>query len=344
MPATLILVVPGLLGPWTGFDITGLPQPRSVALERLLARARVSRVRGQSVEEALFALFHLPRQDGHDLPIAPITRLIDGGGVNNGWWLRADPVYLHADLDKVLLFDARQLDIGVAEAQALTAEFNRVFSGDGLTLLAPEPNRWYLRLEADPGIGTHSLMDAIGRNIHPLLPQGNASGRWHGLLTEIQMLFHDSRVNLDRQSRGQAPVNSVWFWGGGRLPAGAISPAKRVYASDILTRGLGRLAGVPVDERVPKSGYDWCQVAGDEDDSLVMLDHACYDPVDENISRWLEHIEMLECEWFMPCLEMLVRKQLLALHLYPCNGYVFVLRRMDLMAFWRRIRRLSHYC
>ena len=44
------------------------------------------------------------------------------------------------------------------------------------------------------------------------------------LLNEVQVLLHQHPLNAARQTRGLPPVNSVWFWGAGRLPAPGPSP------------------------------------------------------------------------------------------------------------------------
>ena len=200
MTKTLHLIIPGLLGPWTLQP--EFPLPQTTALERLLGRATVQSA-ATGLEATLFTLFGLaPDSDANDLPVAAVTRLADGGAANRGWWLRADPVHLQADLHQILLLDARILNIDAGEAQTLLNEFNRVFAADGWNLEIPHPSRWYLRLDQHPDIRTYPLMAAIGHNINPLLPFGGASPRWHTLLTEIQMLFHSSPVKSTTREAG----------------------------------------------------------------------------------------------------------------------------------------------
>ena len=145
-------------------------------------------------------------------------------------------MHLRPDLYGVLLADARVLAIEPVEAALLAAAFDQTFAAEGLQLRVPRPDRWYLRLPADPGFRTHPLLDAIGRDINPLLPYGPSAPRWHALLTEIQMLFHQHPVNRVREERNQPLINSIWFWGGGACPTGVRAPAADLYANDPLTR------------------------------------------------------------------------------------------------------------
>jgi hypothetical protein len=336
----LHLVIPGLLGPWAVEP--GFPLPEAPALERLLGRARVTTLDATGSDATLFTLFGLPVSTGQDLPVAAITRLVDSGDTQEDWWLRADPVHLHPDLQQVLLFDARSLAVDPDEAAALTAEFNREFSATGLTLDAPRPSRWYLRLAADPGLHTCPLHEALGRNINTLLPKGKESGRWHALLTEIQMVFHNSPVNLAREGRGQRTINSVWFWGSGRLPHGAYSPCDGIYAADPLTRGLARLAGVALSP-LPDHVADWRVAAEEETEALVVLEATRYDRADDNLYGWVGHVNALEVNWFAPCLALLKDKALEVLYLYPCNGQVYVITPRHQWRFWRRLKPLPDY-
>lgn len=340
MAPTLSLVIPGLLPAWPDRNAPGFPRPQTPALERLLARAAVRAFGAADADATLFALFDLPGTG--DLPVAPVTRLADGADPGDAWWLRADPVFLRPDLHAVLLFDARTLKIEKTEAQALAAAFNRTFSADGLRLQTPCPDRWYLRLAADPDLRAFPLIQAIGRDVTPLLPTGAAGPRWTALLTEIQMLFHGAPVNAEREARGRPPINSVWFWGGGRLPQGARSPAEALYVDDALVHGLARLAGTAVGP-APAAADHWQEGLGEAATSLVVLEDTRYDGLDDEPLDWSEHLKSLEENWFDPCLKLLRQKALAALELYPCNGRAYRITPATLRHFWRPIRPLSHY-
>jgi hypothetical protein len=337
----LRLVVPGLLGPCP-VD-AGFPRPEVPALERLLSRAEPPAPAPVNADATLFDLFGLPAVglDG-DLPVAAVTRLVDAGDAAGNWWLRADPVHLRADLRRIVLQDARCLGIDVNEAQALVAALNAAFAADGLTLDAPYPSRWYLPLPEDPGLRTHALAEAGGQEVHPLLPEGPGGRRFRTLLTEIQMFLHDHAVNRRRAAHRLPVINSVWFWGGGKLPQGARSPSDGVYASDPLTWGLARLAGVAVNP-LPAHAGDWRAAAEGETDVLVVLEDTRYDHADNNLYAWTSHVNALETSWFAPVLAMLRSGELETLLLYSCDGRMFRIGRGGFWQFWRRVKPLTAY-
>lgn len=338
MAAALHLLIPGLLGAWPAE--LAVPRPVVPALEWLLARAEVAAVPA-SPDAVLFDLFAAPIPSATDLPQAAVTALADGINPGDGWWLRADPVHLRPDARGILLIDARALSIEPVEAAALAAAFDQTFAADGLQLRVPCPERWYLRLLEDPGLHTHPLFEAIGRDINALLPYGLNARRWHTLLTEAQMLFHAHPVNRAREERNQPMINGLWLWGGGVLPEGAQAPAARLYADDDrLTRGLARLAGAAVHP-LPENASDWQAASASKADSLVVLNLARYDRADSDPLAWADHLAVLERDWFAPLQRLLQTGQLRALHLYCGQGRRYSLTRAARWRFWRRHRPIA---
>jgi hypothetical protein len=339
---TLRLVTPGLLGPWQIGP--GFSYPQTNALAYLLSRATVKSTVVADADALLCKLFGLHISSDKDLPIAALTHLADDGVPDKeGWWLRADPVHLHADIHQVLLFDARNLNVSVEEANLLATEFNQTFNEEGLQLKTPHPSRWYLHLKEDPGIRTKPLSKVVGCNITPFLPYGVNARDWRRRLTEAQMLFHGSAVNRERQTKGQSSINGLWFWGSGLLPDKPMHTINDViYASDPVTRGLAGLSAVKL-KPVPNTAFTWRNESLEERQALIVLESTRYDLIDNNTDMWRNHVDMLERDWFAPCLTMLRNKELNKLVLYPCDGREYSVSHNDLRRFWRRIRPLQHY-
>jgi len=82
------------------------------------------------------------------------------------------------------------------------------------------------------------LSQAAGRNIHGNLPTGAAALRWHQLFNEIQMLLFAHPLNQAREARGELPVNSVWFWGGGGGYVPPQSPYDSASSDEVLVEML----------------------------------------------------------------------------------------------------------
>lgn len=337
----LTLLLPGLLGPHTGPDSS--PEPRTPSLLRLLTRARDEYAPAADYETRLCRLFGLATAAP---PVAALTRLADGGPsdeqpLDEPGWLRADPVHLHADLHRVRLFDARMLSVTTEEATALAAAFNAAFSGDGLQLDARHPQRWYLHADPPPTLATTPLPAVTGHDITPLLPTGPDQRRWRMLLTECQMLFHDHPVNRSRERRGQAPINGVWLWGEGVLPA-LSRPSFALYADDALSRGLARCTDLAL-QPLPDNALDWCDAAGDEPAGLIVFEGLRYPVLDGDPDAWSQALETLEHDWFRPLERLLRGGQLGELRLLDDYGAEWRIGRRDLLRFWRRSHPLSHW-
>ena len=200
------------------------------------------------------------------------------------------------------------------------------------------PHRWYLTLDDDPDLTTHGLAHVFGRNMDPFLPQGSDAMRWHGIMNETQMLFHSSNVNFERESRGKAPINGLWFSGGGRLSKIHSSPFIYVQTDDAMARGLAVMSDTPV------SGFtsDVPEMTEAEGAGLVVyskLQRTTWraDPFD-----WSEGVAEFEA-WLMPLVDRLRKKQIDEILLYPCNGDCYRVTAGALRRFWRRRKPFSHW-
>lgn len=327
----LVLIVPGLLPGWETLAGYAPPKPRASQLRRLLARARVT-AGGGTPEVALGRLYGWSGIG--EPPVAAVTAAHDGLSADGGWWLRADPVCLRADLHGVRLFDARALELTDSEAHAYAAAFDRVYADDGLRLHTPVATRWYVHLPQAPHVAMQPLAVAIGRDIRTLLPTGEEAAWWNARLTEVQMLFYELPVNLEREARRRPIVSGLWFWGGGVLPAGLRAPAVAVYADDPYARGLAQLAGGEINP-LPGAYADWREAAAREAGAVVVIDALRHCEGEQDAGAWAAGVEALEAAWFAPLAGALMRGELKCLTL-DTGAHTYTVRGADLWKFWRR--------
>lgn len=330
----LHLIIPGFLGPLGRLEEAGI-EPRTPILDNLLAKADRSEVGGDDYLSTLFGLFGYSAPQGADWPSAALCRLAEGGEVDAGYWLHADPVLLKPDMDRLLLFDGRSLEISPEEAGGLREQILGHFSDQDWRLEQAAPERWYLRLPDTPALATHPLHRVAGRNLFPFLPEGADRGRWRGLLNEIQMLLHHADINQARRAAGRPEVNGLWLWGGGRSPVAADSGWQRVYADHPLAAGLARHAGVEL--HTPSEHLDQ---AGIEGECLMYRDDLLQPLLDADSAAWSRNLERLE-----PLLETLSdalrQSRIEALLIYPCNGHSYCVTRSGLRRFWRRRKSIT---
>ena len=335
-PRHLTLLVPALR---PSPDCGELPQ-RLPALETLLARADRCDTPPRGREGSLFAAFGVTPASPHELPVAGVTYAADTGRPPAGPCLRADPVHLVPDRDQLVLLDAVSLQLQEAEVQRLVAELNAVYAEEGWRFEAPRTDRWYLHLPEMPRLRTWPLSAVNGRPIGQRLPGGEQGKAWHRIMNEIQMLLHGSGVNRQREAEGRLAVSSLWFWGGGEVPALPPPRWTRVWSDDPLAGGLALLAGVahgPLPADAPA-----CLSGGGGEQLLVLddLDNALQGQGGE---AWWSALQAFERQWIEPLLVALRDKRIDSLTLDDAQGRRHRLTRHGLRRWWRRRQPLSRY-
>jgi hypothetical protein len=271
----LDLLVPDLLPRDAG-------SPRMRSLERWLARGDVTRDASPGRTGWLAREFQL-----QELPVAALERL-GAGDDATGAWMRADPCHLRVEGDALRLYDASILALSAQEASQLCATLQSHFAADAMQFSVAAPDRWHVRLGNGAAPRTIALDQAAGRNVFGLLPE---DARWRNSLTEAQMILNGHEVNARREREGKPAVNSVWFWGGGALPASSRKPYAAIYSDDALARGLAAWSGA--QRAAVPAGLDQVDLHRADDAVLVALASGAAGEID--------------AKWFAPLGEALER-------------------------------------
>ncbi|MDP1708191.1 MAG: hypothetical protein Q8L89_03905 [Gammaproteobacteria bacterium] len=293
---------------------------KAPALHTLFARAKPSTC-AVDRNHVLFELFAAESSRLSGLPIAAVTHAFDSANpaaAHASWWLRADPVVLRPDGDRLLMLGNHALDLGTEEAAALGTALHELFSAYGMAFSAPQPKRWYLQLESDPGLTLTGLEDAVAHDILHHLPQaGDAqtAARWRRLLNEVQMQLHASPVNQARLARGELPVNSVWFWGGGSAPAVAPHRFQQVWSEEPVSLGLACLSGAAY-ATVPENTTDWLH-------HVTQPGHRLLSPSFPAASASDDCAELFSNTWCAPLLGAVNSGALATLDIYTEDGRIF---------------------
>ena len=333
----ITLFIPGLTGPRARYSADYLPAVP--ALDRLLSRGTTISSTDQSFHYTLARLFGCAPPSGQDVPVAAVTHQLDAAGVGQGIWMRADPVHLRADRSSVILLDAETVRVDTRDALALAAEVKPLLESQGHQLEVPCPERWYLRLHVAPQITTATLDQVVGRDIAGAMPVGPDSASWRRLLNEIQIVMHQSAVNADREKRGLAPVNSLWFWGCGSTPAPDAQRWSAIHGTDLFLRGLAEISANACLS-IP-SGASECLANGDPDSRVLIVLEGCrHAAAFQQVEIWSAAVRDLEQRWFQPLAKALQRGALQSLTLIT-DGLELNVRPLSLLCLWRRHRTLA---
>jgi len=220
-------------------------------LRRLLARAdRLD----DGPRERLAMLAAAFEGTGEQLPAAALVREHLAGDAGEAAWLNADPAWVQPDMNGVRLMACGSLSLQPDEAQACAQLVQPAFAEAGLQLEVTAPNHWQLRMPPDVRLPDFAAPEqALGEDLYQHLPQGAEGRPWRVLLNEVQVLLHQHPLNAARQARGLPPVNSVWWWGAGRLPSALHCGFVSVVGNDVLLRALAAHAGVSGQSRTPST-------------------------------------------------------------------------------------------
>ena len=139
------------------------------------------------------------------------------------------------------------------------------------------------------------------------------------------------------------PLNSLWFWGAGRLPARREAEFDGVWSTAPLAVGLGRAAGVPAHP-FPVDATALLRHAAPDSRHLVLLEDLLGPARYENGEAYRHVLADLEERWFAPLRAALASGQLTHLRLAATTAYAALTwesRRHDQWRFWRRTQPLA---
>ena len=315
--------------------------PRLPSLELLLARGRAAHADPLSLEAWLAEEFGL----GEGIPPAgAITAQGSGARVDEPGtrWVRSDPVHLRLGGDRFTLIPGAACGISREEADAFVAALNRDFEGR-CVFVTVRPHQWCMRTGSDATLQALPSVELAAQEVDLSLAAGADSPRWLALLNEIQMALHGHPLNAERELRGAPPINSVWFWGTGRLPQAAHGPWHSLTTDDALAAGFAQLAGMR-QRPLPAGAAEWLERAPLEGRHLVVLDSLRSVLAVDGAEQHADRLATLETRWFAPLLEALRSNRLGMVSVHACDsGCSYETVRSDLRRFWRRARPLAAY-
>jgi hypothetical protein len=157
----------------------------------------------------------------------------------------ATPVHYLAEMSNVRLAADGILSLTRPEAEALAADFNRVWHDAGMRLIpggragrptqrdGEVPERTSLFFVTDRALDatTRDPEDVLDRHIESYLPVGADAPRLRRLMSEVEMWLFEHGVNRARQGSATPAVSGLWLWGGGAALA-SLPPVEGWTAGD----------------------------------------------------------------------------------------------------------------
>ena len=335
----LTLYIPGLMPPFSDL----LPQdiPPVPSIETIFARGDREARSASGFSHLLCSLFDLQGSEDNDLPVAALSHLVDDDHSPDKVWMRADPVHLSAKSNSVVLLDESSFTLDQHDALVLAAGIRDILAEHGWILEAPTTNRWYIQSESMPRILTTAIHEVVGHEIHRHLPVGEDQSDWHRLINEIQMCLHASQINEERQKRGELPVNSVWFWGGGSVPEQTSSRWTRVFSDEEIAHGLAKHANLPFAE-LPGSVDELLDQVDQAENMLAVMSFGLRHNQYRDLDGWRDFIAYLEQFWFTGLLNFLKSGKLDELVILN-ETQMIKFNKLSLYKFWKEQKSINLY-
>ena len=256
---------------------------------------------------------------GDSVPAAALRHLCHGDDAATGAWLCADPAWVRSEPTGARLMAWPLTDLSAGEAEALATALRPLFGDAGAPLSVDAPAAWCLHLMHDaPRAAFRAPADALGVDLMECLPEGDAGRAWRRLFNEAQVALHAHPVNAARVAAGKRPVNALWFWGAGALPAAVETGLQTVASVDDVVRGLAKMGGAVRVEPLP----DALETTHRPGAALLDLDirgHAA-DAV----------------KWLAPFQRWLRKRRFDAIAITFADGERFRIRHAHRLRFWRK--------
>lgn len=330
---TLHMILPGLFHSIGKFEDQRECYP---SLYKLITKATVVPDRPESFEGVLKQ--HFAGFSAREIPAGALTAFANSlaSNVDNQTWLRADPVYLKSDAHGIYCYGNQHLHIERAEAQAIVESLNQHFAEDGLHIQIASNHAWVLSVDGHQAMATNALADIEGRSIEPMLPSGPDALTWHRRLTETQLLLERHPVNLARRDKGLLPINSLWFWGLGSLPAKMDTYFDCVYVNSKMMQGICDLANTPYYSRLQCFDEFFQSMSHHAHHTCAIIDSRFKRANNlTDMSLREELLTSYEKHWFSQIANALIEGQIKTIYLDACQGRRFVISKRHFKYFWR---------
>ena len=267
-----------------------------------------------------------------DWPLAALSRVGEGLDLGDAHYFIAHPAHFALQRDHFTL-DAPSA-ISVDEARQLIRDLNAHFAQDGLKFeQGSKPDTWFLCSSQAIVAQTFLWAEALGRDVRPLMPQGEDGMRCRSIMNQAQMLLHEHPINQARESKGLSPVNSIWLSGGAsemtsEMKVRPLAIAQKIFANDALTKGLAKSIAQEALS-LPKHAQELMNLSGNQD-ALVVIDEA----------------NNLDADWFLPLLSALKKAKIKTLRCHfglDAKTFTLTVTPKDIWKFWRSIKPITQY-
>jgi len=296
-------------------------------LTTVISKANQYTFERQNNNLGLFSFFSKIKPDFGDCHAA--LELYALGNCLDSWVCYAEPVLMQPNREHLSLSRADGFELNKEEANSFCIELNDYFKAYNLEFSFIAPNRWICCAKKGFDVSKYAPQLMLGANVLRYSPQDADNLLWRKISNESQMLLHHSTTNQKRILNGKPEFNSLWFWGGGTLPATYQSDFECVLSNSNEILGLAKLGKAKTRRLDSESDINDLVI---NDSSCVYLDLLQIDEKERLIEDYLKTF-----------IDFLKNEKISELVLIPDFDKKFVLKANDLNKFWRIRKSVSKY-
>lgn len=333
------VVIPGLEAYFRYLQL-----PYTATLKKLLERAEKNII-ANDYYGLLNKLFGYSSDNDSDLGLAAL-RLCESDPsyrINNAvddYYMCADPVYMQADRDQLLMFDSQELNIQTQEADTIVTDLNEHFKEEGLKFIKITNSQWIVRINQICDVDTVALYKVINRPLANVMPTGQHGKKWKSILNEVQMFLYAHKINDERQEKGLKAINGIWFWGAGTIPQASTStkPLTHLYADVQWIRALAKINKIDLLSTNDIGVHLFARLVKNASSHLLYFDDSLSNEYSrlsaQEFMTWLENTEK---KLFLALEKNLNDGQIDQVYMYPGDGCRYSIKPGSFLSSVKRV-------
>jgi hypothetical protein len=158
-------------------------------------------------------------------------------------YLLFKPIHLRADMHSAIALPIDTSRVNDHDIDIIIKDLKKLFNVD-CDVSKVQERLWLMRLKhCIPVQHYPHYLSVIGKKSDPFVQQSNQYLPWYKLINEMQMFMHQHEINRNRIESDLLPVNSLWFWGAGKLPTLAAGNINW-YCDDPLLKQFAAVANI----------------------------------------------------------------------------------------------------
>jgi hypothetical protein len=250
--------------------------PQSEYLNQLIKLCDHSIIKNNSFEKEVCNDFNIEQQN--DYPVAAILAGEEFTSDSKYTFFQATPCYFSLQRDFYKFEKNLENECSPDELNSLCVDLNQHFSTNDQSFFIFE-NKLFFATIKNSNISTYFPEEINQVPNRGFLPFGQDEVWWHKFINELQMFLFDYPANKKKEDKGQYPINSIWFSGGGKKINTNLNSQNKFVFSDLML--LKKISLLNLEEVKIKSFTE----SDNRKEDCYFYDHICEANIEHDIFK-----------------------------------------------------------